>query len=131
MDAMLELKTSEARPVDFRTFRLETRIRLAYSGFHRLRLPARRVNTTRREDLLTLLGFSTGVNRKEVSIEEERRCVDGTYETVGIESEELEAKELLIVGDRSSIDEEGSSSKLEETGRMAVELRTKYEDGRL
>ena len=52
--------TSSGRPVDLSTLRLDTRIRLAYSGFHLLaRLPARRVSTTKR-DLDALDGLNTG-----------------------------------------------------------------------
>ena len=52
--------TISGRPVDLSTLRLDTRIRLAYSGFHLLaRLPARRVSTTKR-DLVAFDGRNTG-----------------------------------------------------------------------
>lgn len=122
MAAAAELARSElARLVDLRTFRLETRIRLAYSGFHRLRLPARRVSTTSR-DLLTLLGLSTGVSRKEVSMEAERRFVEGMYETVG--SPEEESKELEALGERRSSVEVDSGPTGEDWSRVEL-LRTR------
>ena len=122
MAAAAELARSElARLVDLRTFRLETRIRLAYSGFHRLRLPARRVSTTSR-DLLTLLGLSTGVSRKEVSMEAERRFVEGMYETVGREEE---SKELEALGERrSSVEVDSGPATGEDWSRVEL-LRTR------
>ena len=55
---------NSARPVDLSTFRLDTRMRLAYIGFHLL--PDSRVSTTKR-DLVAFEGLITGEDCTEDS----------------------------------------------------------------